>query len=106
VEPHLLALHAQMGLGVSLRASSPSLVWLCHVEVERLQPVPVLGSAVIHLNSIKSIRKCESRGHWSNVQGQVVVSPEGWQKYASCSHFVRSGRAAVSCGRCCGVKSV
>lgn len=50
-------------------------------SIEGLQPVSVLGSLVIHLNSIKRIRMCELSGRELSVQGQVVPSPGGWQKY-------------------------
>lgn len=50
-------------------------------NIKGLQPVSVLGSLVIHLNSIKKIRMCELSGRESSVQGQVVPSPGGWQKY-------------------------
>lgn len=50
-------------------------------NIKGLQPVSVLGSLVIHLNSIKRIRMCELSGCESSVQGQVVPSPGGWQKY-------------------------
>lgn len=59
-------------------------------NIERLQPVSVLGSLIIRLNSIKRIRMCELSGHESSAQGQVVLSPGGWQKYVSYSRFFRS----------------
>lgn len=59
-------------------------------NIERLQPVSVLGSLIIHLNSTERIRMCESSGHESGLHGQVVLSPEDWQKYMLCSHFFRT----------------
>lgn len=33
---------------------------------------------------------CKLSGHESSVQGQVILSPGGWQKYMLYSHFFRS----------------